>query len=339
MAASPNVPIMSGAAQLPYHEYHAEAYILKGELKHPIKQPIEPYGHVILESRRESLITQSVGETDIEGLISFKRGHTRVAGTHVQQKSDIYGKDHAGWATLATSVLEGYNALDIFTADRVVAQLTTEHPMTGDPKRPIAHVPQVNFFGTRFENLRIGGIPIEVELDLAFCGPKPQGDLPYLQDSGFLDRVQHQLDGILESDDLPESMEKRYGGEITCIDELKKRAKENRNEAGADCEPSRYPKLRCSLVKKITLPIPIPGVRTFGNVIFVPDFGTFALAEVEVGMHNGGSNVASWRNDATQSQPSCSTYFKLDMFEMHLGCGVGGNGKGSGVSGNGNTEP
>jgi hypothetical protein len=336
MAASPKVPMMPEA----YHVYHAQAYLLKGEIKHPIQQPIQEYGEVVLENtRRESLITQTVGETNIEGLISFKRGYTRVAGTHVKQKTDIYNNDHAGWATLATSAMEGYNVLDVITADRVVAQLTTEHPMTNDPEQPIAHVPRVNFFGTRFENLRIGGYPVEVELDLAFCGPKPQGERPYLQDVGFLDRVQRQLDGILKSEDLPESMEKRYAGEIVCIDNLKKRSKEGGNDAGANGEPNGYSKLRCSLVNKIKLPSPIPGVRTFGNVIFIPDFGTFALAEVEVGIHNGHGDFRHRRSDAARPQPHSSTYFKLDMFDMHLGCGVGANGKGAGVSGNGNTAP
>jgi hypothetical protein len=340
MAASPKLPMVSGSVQEQYHIYHAEAYILKGELEHPIKQPIEEYGRVVLEhTRRESLITQSVGETSIEGLISFKRGHTRVAGTHVKQKTDIFGQDHAGWVTLSTAAIEGYNVVDIITADRVVAQLTVEHPMTSDPGQPIAHVPRVNFLGTRFENLRIGGYPVEVELDLAFCGPKPEGDRSYLQDGSFLDRVHHQLDGIVETGDLPESMEKKYGGEIAYIDDLKKRAKEGRNEAGANDDQNGYPKLRCSLDKKIKLPIPIPGVRTFGNVIFIPDFGTVALAEVEVGINNGHSDFAHRRDDATRPQPSDSNYFKLNMFAMRLGCVTGGSGNGAGVSGNGNTKP
>src|ERR1700689_752814 len=215
MAASMNLPMMPGPSREPYHAYHAEAYILKGELKQPIQRPIDPYGLVVLENpRRESLITQSVGETNIEGLISFKRGHPRVAGAHVQQKTDVFGNDHAGWVTLATAALEGYNAEDIITADRVVAQLSTQHAMTNDPKQPISHVPRVNFLGTRFENFRVGGYPVEVELDLAFCGPKPEGDRSYLQDGSFLDRVQRQLDGIVETRDLPESLEEKYGAEI-----------------------------------------------------------------------------------------------------------------------------
>jgi len=46
-----------------YHVYHAGAHILSGELEHPIKQPIEHYGNVVLEkSRRESLFTESAAK-------------------------------------------------------------------------------------------------------------------------------------------------------------------------------------------------------------------------------------------------------------------------------------
>src|ERR1700745_1849880 len=113
MAANPKLPMVSGSGQEAYHIYHADAYILDVELDQPIKLAKQEYGRVAIESRRESLNTQSVGETNIEGLISFKRGHTRVVGAHVQQKTDAFGNDHAGWLTLATAALEGYNVEDI----------------------------------------------------------------------------------------------------------------------------------------------------------------------------------------------------------------------------------
>jgi hypothetical protein len=340
MAASPKLPMMSGSAQGQYHMYHADAYILNVELEHPIKLPFQEYGRVVLEhTRRQSLITQSVGETNIEGLISFKRGHTRVAGAHIQQKMDVFGNDHAGWVTLATAALEGYNVEDIITADRVVAQLSTQHSMTNNPEQPISHVPRVNFLGTRFENLRVGGYPVEVELDLAFCGPKPEGNRSYLQDGSFLDRVHRQLDGIVETRDLPESLEKKYVAEITYIDDLKKRAKDKRTEAGANAGPNGYPKLRCSLVKKIKLPVEIPGVRTFGNAIFIRDFGTVYLAELEVGVNNSHSDFRRRQGDPPQPQSGNSNYFTLKMLDAHLGCPGGGKGSGGGVSGNGQTVP
>ncbi|MGP0020306.1 MAG: hypothetical protein ACLPHP_17170 [Candidatus Sulfotelmatobacter sp.] len=336
MAADPQSFSDPGAVLERYHVYHAEAYILKGELKQPVEQPIEEYGRVVLEhTRREGLFTQAVGETNIAGLISFKRGHTRVAGALVKQKTDIFGNDHAGWVTLSTAALEGYNVEDIVTADRVVAQLSTQHPMVN------GHVPRVNFLGTRFENLRIGGYPVEVELDLTFCGAKPEGDRPYLQDGGFLDRVHRQLDNIVETGDLPESLEKKYGAEIAYIDDLKQRAKDGA-KIGANGGENGYPKLRCSLVKKIKLPVEIPGVRTFGNAIFVRDFGTVYLAELEVGVNNGhGDHIdhPRWKGDGSQTQPSDSNYFKLNMLDMQLGCPSTGKTSGPGVTGNGQTQP
>jgi hypothetical protein len=329
MAANPKSPVESGTARERSHVYHAEAYILSGQLEHPIKQTIEPYGRVALETRRESLVTQRVGETNVEGLISFKSGHTRVVGTQVKQKTDIFGNDHAGWVTLSTSVLEGFNVVDMLTADRVVAQVSTEHPMKQ------GHVPKVTFLGTRFENLRIGGYPVEVELDLGICGNKPEGDRPYLEDIDFLDRVERQLDGIADAKGLPETLEKKYGAEIAYIDDLKQRAKQ-----GAHVGGNGYSKLqlKCSLVKSIG-PIPIPGVRTFGNLIFIPNFGTVALAEVEVGVSPGHGGSSENMPDGSSAEPIDSNYFTLNMMKTHLGCPTAGPLNGPVVYANGQKGP
>src|SRR5208282_5619400 len=172
MAANPKSPVEPGVRE-GYHVYHAEAQVLSGELEHPIKQPIEHYGRTVLENtRREGLITQSVGETTVEGLISFRSGHTRVSGTQLKNKKDIWGNDHSGWVTQSTAVLEGFNVVDIITADRVVAQVSTEHPTI------YGHVPKVTFLGSSFENLRVAGYPVQVVLDLEVCGDKPEGDRP-----------------------------------------------------------------------------------------------------------------------------------------------------------------
>ncbi len=311
-----------------YHVYHAEAHVLSGHLEHPIKQPIENYGRVVLENtRRESLFTESVGETTVEGLIFFKAGRTRVSGSQLKNKKDIWGNDHSGWVTQSTSVLEGFNVADVLTADRVVAQVSTEHPMI------YGHVPRVTFLGTRFENLQIAGYPVEVELDLGFCGNKPEGDLPYLQDSGFLDRVQGQLTSVADAEGLPEALEKQYDAKIAYIDDLRKRA-----NGGANGGRDGYSKLQCSLVKSIGA-IPIPGVRTFGNMIFIPNFGTVSLAEVEVGIapYDGGFHDKSGNGSSSDANPS--NYFTLNMLDMHLGCPVGATTQAGMATANGRTQP
>ncbi len=335
MAANPKSLAVSESIRDPYHVYHAHAFVLKGEFEQPIKRPILPFGEVILEqTRRDTLITQSVGETNVEGLISFKRGLARVVGTHVKQKVDIFGRNHAGWATLSSAHIEGYNVLDVITADRVVAQITTDHALTGDSKRPVHNIPRVSFLGTTFQNLRIAGFPAEVELNLAFCGPKPENDRPYLEDEKFLDGVHRQLDDVVSTRDLPSTLEKKYSAEIVHIDALKRRAKQ-KNKSGANGEPNGYPKLRCSLVKKITLPKGIPGVHTFGNMVFIEDFGTVSLADLEVGTHK--ANHSFGRRDHGQESSNGSTYFTLRMMAVRLGCGSSGSSDSASATANGSS--
>jgi hypothetical protein len=328
MATATKTPSGTGVLEQ-YHVYHAEAHLLTGHIEQPVKKPIEDYGRVLIEkTRRSSLVTQNLGETTVEDLYFFKSGRTRVSGAQVHHKTDILGSDHSGWVTQSTSALEGFNAVDVLTADRIVSQVSSEHPMID------GHVPRVTFLGTRFENLRIGGFPVQVELDFNIVGPKPDGDRTYFEDLAFLERVERQMDGLVHSKGLPESLEKQYDAKITYIDELRKRAK-----SGTSNEDGRpgYHKLQCSLVKSIG-PIPLPGVRTFGNLIFIPDFGVVCLAALEVGIeprddgfghsHNGGS-----------SQPGNSNYFQLTMLDMHLGCPTQSNSQAAKTKTNGNTQP
>ena len=49
--------------------------------------------------------------------------------------------------------------------------------------------PTVTFLGTRFENLRIAGHEVKLNLDLDMLGPKPKKDAGYLSDRDFQKRV------------------------------------------------------------------------------------------------------------------------------------------------------
>ena len=326
MSANPKSPVAPISDVERYHVYHAEAHVLSGNLKHPIDQPIEKQARVVLEKTREAgHISESVREISLEGLISFKAGHSHASGSKIEKK-DLWGNDHSGWVTLSTSVLEGLNVFEVITADRVVAQVSTEHAMKN------GHVPKVTFLGTRFENLRVGGYPVKVELDLAICGDKPKEDKPYLQDRGFLDRVQRQLEDIAGAKGLPDDLEKKYDAKVAYIDDLKKRA--NGRSKG---ERNGYPKLECSLVKSIG-PIPIPGVKTFGNIIFIPDFGTVSLAEVEVGIAPDDGLPDKSQGDSPP-KPGDSNYFTLHMLNMHLGCIGGGTVTGATAMANGHGSP
>lgn len=302
-----------------YHVYHAEADLLSGIVEHPVKQPIEAIARLVLaNTRNESLRTQSVSETNIEGLISFKRGHTRVIGTQLSSRTDVFGADHSGWVTQSTATLEGYNVVDVITVDRVTAQVSTHHaPQSGAKSAPHEDVPSVNFLGSTFDNLRIGGFEVQVELDLDYFAAKSPSGRPYLLDESFNDRLTTRLNEFKQQEG---DYRENSGALAAGYRDL--RQKEDSEDAKG--ETTGYPKRRCSLVKKITLPIPIPGVQIFGSLISIPGFGVVSLAEVEVGeeetIFDTLHRVDDPKPKADDQNPNTSKYFKLTMFKMYLGC-------------------
>ena len=79
-------------------------------------------------------------------IVSFRAGYTQVMGTtHVLEDKTIVRE------TLASAVVEGLNILDVITADRVVARLTSTHPP--DAKSELS----ASTLGSYFDNLRIAG--------------------------------------------------------------------------------------------------------------------------------------------------------------------------------------
>ena len=80
-------------------------------------------------------------------------------------------------------------------------------------------------------------------------------------------------------------------------------------------------------------------MRTFGNIIFIPDFGTVSLAEVEVGTQPHHDGFSDKTRGGSPQEPSDSNYFTLNMLNMHLGCIGGGTVKAGTVTANGTTRP
>ncbi len=285
----------------PSHEFHAEAHVLSGHLQRPIEQKIEQHAPVALKGRRSGHLTRLIEDVSIEGLISFKSGLTRVSGSKSLK--------HHGWVTLSTSIMEGLNAFEVITADRMVSQVSTEHPLEN------GHFPHVTFLGTQFNNLRVSGFPVTLTLNFGICGKKPEGDKSYLRDVDFLKSVRKQTESIVKADGLPKDMKDQYDERLARINELI----EGKNG-------SHEPKVICSIVESIGK-IPIPGVRSFGHVLVIPDFGTVSLGEIEVGEK---------KYDPT-GRPS--NYFELTTIKMQLGCIGTGTVTAGTVAANGQHHP
>jgi hypothetical protein len=235
--------LQSGNDTARTHTFHAHANILRSDAGSPLAHDLGSQGLIRLPDeggfRSQFLDSYHSGDG-----VSFKSAYMHVAGT----RSSKVGY---GWVTLATAVVTGLNVHDMVIADLVFAQVSTEHPLEG-------YVPSVTFLGTRFENLRISGREVEPVFDLGICGPKPDGDKPYVQDSGFLSRVSQQYERINNLPGLPDWARQQYH-EPAAV-----------GQAG---------KVECSLVTSVEQAAP---GASFGHIVEVPGFGIVSLGKLEV---------------------------------------------------------
>jgi hypothetical protein len=260
------------------HEYYAKANVLHADITEPIQEVVNPQALVTLP-KGGGYQFRKADPFRLEGIISYESGYTQVAG-HRSTKND-------GFTTLSTSVLEGLNILDVVTADRVVAQLSTVHPAYGS-----GQVPSVTFLGTRFDNLRIAGHRVEVDHDLDFLG-KPENDESYFENHGVLDRVSKQYERIATAMHLPDWARKEYPSGRPVV-----------NGNGSKT-------LECSLVKAVEGG---PGTQ-FGHIIDLPHFGRIFLGELKVERESGNP-----------AKGICDSYkFKLTMIRIKMGCISTGN--------------
>jgi hypothetical protein len=271
------------------HTYNAEATVLSGKLLLPVAQTIEPQAHAKLDPKGGYFSQRSDGFR-LESVISFRAAYSHVSGS----KSNKPGE---GWNTLTTTVVEGLNVMEVVTADRIVGQTITEHPLKG-------YMPSISFLGTRFENLRIAGVPVELEWDQEIFGSTPANDVPYALDPGVLCRVSRQYERILQNKNLPAALQERYN-----------RLSSTLGSAEA---------VECSLVNRVAGLF--PGTIA-GNVVTIPGFGTITLGKLTV-KHEDVHKTA---------KVPTKTTFTLTMIDLKLGCVVEGDIPIGGGSTNGTT--
>jgi hypothetical protein len=280
------------------HTYHAEAHALSGKIILPLEQEITP--HALTNVPEDGgYRAQQAQQYRLETIISYGRAHTQVSG-HKEIKPG------RGWNTLSTSVIEDVNILNVVTADRVVAQIGTEHPIEG-------YVPRITFLGTHFHNLRIAGHLVELDLDLDIVGPKPEKDMAYTRDAEFVERISRQHARLREHPNVLEEMLERYS--------LVSGRAENFAQPGGLPES-----VELSLVRQAKGSYP---GRTFGHVIHVPDFGTIWLATVRI-EHEDHCPIAKTHKKTTVS---------LEMIRAEMGCIATGSAVVGKAKTNGGTAP
>jgi len=272
-----------------WHKFHAEATTLEGELRLPFAQ--KTCSHTASKlNENGGYVTQHADRFHLGGVINFRSSYTHVGG-------NLDTKPDHGWNTITTAVIEGLNVMEVVTADRVVAQISTDHPLDG-------YVPRVTFLGTRIENLRIAGSePLKIHFNHAIIGDKPVNDASYTTDSAFIQRVTGQYEHIRGHQNLPDELAKRY----------------NQIPAASADRGS----VECSLVNQVEGSFP---GRSFGHILYIPDFGEIHLAVLKV-------EHSDYEGSTPKSTTISLTMVRCEMGCIGGGTILLGGGKTNGVSG------
>ncbi len=234
------------------HYHHADGVALGGRISRPFEDVIPQPASLSLAPVGGYATARSEAFAYRE-IISFNAAHSEVAGTT--------SKPDGPWTTLVSTTIEGLNVLNVVTADRVVARVSTTHPAEG-------YIPKVSFVGTQFENLRIAGKEIKPQLDLDLClqgDGKTYPSKPVIEDQAFLDRVNRQRAPFLE--------QKRTLG-----DKVSSFVSRHAYDYAGNTRAQDSDHVLCSLVQQIDG----ASLGKVGHVLDLPDFGRIFLAELLV---------------------------------------------------------
>jgi hypothetical protein len=229
--------------------YNAHGYGLSGRIDRPFQQLIEVQAMGSLPQSGGRGVAR-VENFNVKDIVSFKAAYTEVSGS--QNPKD------GSYTTFVSATVEGLNVHNIVTADRVVARISSNHPADGSE-------PTITPVGSQFENLRIAGCPVQVDLDNYLfnrLGTFTAFKTEYEQNQQVRLAMQERFMWGQPKSDVPDFLRERY------------------NWFAGDIFPESKGIVLCSLVKDIKMNC--PEVQRFGNVLIVPHFGKIYLAEFEL---------------------------------------------------------
>jgi hypothetical protein len=212
--------------------YNACAHAFSGHFARPIQHDIEVQAPVSLPTIGGHGSTR-VENFRVKEFVSFKAGYCHVSGSEHKDGDKVFH------TTLATATIEDLNILDVITADRVVARVSS---FWVNPE----YESHFSFSGSRFDNLRIAGHPVKVDLHSRLIAALPKF-----------------------SDVAGELKDKKF----------RKVAEESFPDASFDVTKHNGV-IFCSLATDMSAEA--PGVTAKGHVFHVPHFGKVYLAEVLV---------------------------------------------------------
>ena len=133
--------------------YHAHGTAISGAMARPVNYVLDTVASIALPITGGAVLANA-GNTvhshpQLGSVLSYRSASTQLAGS----LNEADGSHN----TLVTVSVEGLNLLDTVTADRIVLKLSSKHRGSEEEGHIIP-------LGSSFENLRIAGHPVEIEL-------------------------------------------------------------------------------------------------------------------------------------------------------------------------------
>lgn len=238
----------------PLYFHHATAFGAAGQINRPLQQTIPTQASVAL-APTGGHGTQRVEKYSVPGILSFDAAYVEVGGS--------FDSSNNTYATYASSVVENLNIWDVIKVDRLVSRLTVYYALSSQTK-PIE--PSFSLSGSHFENLRIAGTLVNIQLAL----DSVSGADKY---SGFEKIADNWLFGTTVPDGL-DSTDHNY----KVVNDIATRLKKWKTSEHADKH------FWGSAVDHLALQSALKGsgLTNSGGMICVPRFGVVFLAELRV---------------------------------------------------------
>jgi len=229
--------------------FKGQAYGVSGRITSPVAEVIDVQAKAVLPESG-GYGTSHVTNFHSNKYIRFDHAHAVVDGAHM---TDADGESHGA---SIRSTIEGLNIMDMITADRIVARLSYRHS-AGSGQEPAMHL-----VGSRYENLRIAGVPVNVRLAVdLFDEHETHAKMQkaYIDTKSAVYHHVHHRPKLVHEKIKPHLLK----------------------------APTKGLPERLSLVKE--LEVESPAFHHSGNLVYVPGFATIRLAEVE--LHAGSRGV------------------------------------------------
>lgn len=293
--------------------YHAHAVALGGVVERPSPQTIDAQASCAL-SVSGGTSCASASKFD-NGLISFDSAQSSVTGSAERVNgNDVY-------YTGSSVIINNISVAGIFKADQIVARITCEHMVaigqsssasSGSGSAP--DEPTIRTTGSHFDNLRIAGYPVDVDMahEVFDRFPTFQGCCnAWNGQGGSTGKTAEKtaLHDCLLGKTIPEPRpgDPAYPEHLQTIYDGFKKQSEATN---------LRPTVLCSFVKKVN-GINSGEISNWGPIIKIPQFGTIYLGEVI--LRHGQRH--------------------LNMFRLQLGSPQAGGFVGGSTGGNGTSFP